>query len=140
MVRRMRAADIDRIAEIWLDTNQKAHSFIPPEYWQERFEMVKALFPQAEIYVCEDGGDIMGFIGLDGTYIAGIFVREGAQSRGIGKALLETAKAARSRLVLQVYRKNAGAVHFYKREGFRIQAEQTNEDTGEREYGMEWKK
>lgn len=140
MVRKMREEDIGRIADIWLETNQKAHSFIVPEYWQERQEMVKALFPKAEVFVFEDGSGIEGFIGLDGAYIAGIFVREAAQSRGIGKALLDAAKDAKGQLELHVYQKNAGAVNFYRREGFRIGGEQTDEDTGETEYSMKWER
>ena len=34
MIRTMQAADINKVAEIWLDTNLKAHDFIPPEYWK----------------------------------------------------------------------------------------------------------
>ena len=32
MVRKLRNADINKVADIWLDTNIKAHNFIPAEY------------------------------------------------------------------------------------------------------------
>ena len=51
MIRKMRKTDIDRVADIWLDTNQKAHDFIPASYWQDNFEEVKQMLLQAEVYV-----------------------------------------------------------------------------------------
>ncbi len=89
------------------------------------------------------GADIRrlaGFIGLTGDYIAGIFVEAEEQSRGVGKQLLVRAKQDRKRLTLQAYEKNERAVHFYQREGFRVVSRDVDEDTGEAEYVMEWKR
>lgn len=140
MIRKIKAADLDMVAQIWLDTNLKAHDFIPPEYWKGNYDTVKAMISQAEVYVYtdEDKAQILGFIGLAEDYIAGIFVRGEAQSRGIGKALLDHAKRGKRKLTLNVYAKNTGAVRFYQREGFRIAEEDTAEDTGEKEYLMCW--
>lgn len=94
MIRTFRKAEIGRVADIWLDTNQRAHAFISAQYWEEHFEEVKKLLLQAELYVYEEETRhlVQGFIGLDGDYIAGIFVADGAQSRGIGRQLLEHVK------------------------------------------------
>ena len=43
MIREFRKADINRIADIWLDTNIKAHYFIPAQYWKTNFEFVKEM-------------------------------------------------------------------------------------------------
>ena len=43
-------------------------------------------------------------------------------------------------LQLNVYQKNARAISFYQREGFIIQCEDLDEDTGEKEYTMLWKR
>ena len=37
----IRKADINKVAEIWLDTNIKAQYFIPAHYWESNFELVK---------------------------------------------------------------------------------------------------
>lgn len=140
MIRTMRRAELDTVADIWLDTNLAAHSFIAPQYWRDHFEAVKGMLLKAELYVYEDEDGIQGFAGLDGDYIAGIFVRSGAQSRGIGGALLDFVKRTRRQLALSVYQKNVGALRFYRREGFTVRREQTDEHTGEREYFMEWEK
>ena len=34
MIRELRKADINIVADIWLDTNIKAHCFIPAQYWK----------------------------------------------------------------------------------------------------------
>lgn len=136
MIRELEETDIDQVADIWLDTNIKAHDFIAAQYWQSNFDMVKELFLQAEIYVYEDEGKIQGFIGLNNEYIAGIFVSDKVQSQGIGKLLLDFVKDRKEKLHLSVYKKNTGAIRFYQREGFFIQCENLDENTGEKEYVM----
>lgn len=140
MIRRLQEADIDRVADIWLDTNIKAHSFISAQYWKSNFEMVREMLPQAEVYVYEDTRRIEGFIGLCGGHIEGIFVAEEMQSHGIGKLLLDFVKARRNGLDLNVYRKNVRAMKFYQREGFEIQSKGLDKATGEREYVLFWRK
>ncbi len=138
MIRRLRITDIDSVADIWLDTNIKAHDFIAAQYWLENIETVKEMLAQAEVYVYEDEGEIQGFIGLNDDYIAGIFVRYAVQSSGIGKQLLDFVKSIKKELHLNVYQKNMRAIKFYQREKFQIQSEGMDESTGEKEYSMRW--
>lgn len=88
MVRKLQKADINRVADIWLDTNLKSHSFIPAKYWKDNFELVKGMLSQAEVYIYENDQKIQGFIGLNDEYIEGIFVSDEMQSQGIGKILI----------------------------------------------------
>ena len=37
MIRKLQKTDINRVADIWLDTNLKAHDFIPAKYWKTSF-------------------------------------------------------------------------------------------------------
>ena len=138
MIRKLQKADINRVADIWLKTNLKAHFFIPEQYWISNYEFVKELLPQAEVYVYEDDKMIQGFIGINDEYIEGIFVSDEMQSRGIGKILLDYIKDKKDRLQLKVYQKNVRAMSFYQREGFTIQSESMDEFTGEKEYVMNW--
>ena len=140
MIRELQKTDIDRVAGIWLDTNLKAHDFISAQYWENNFELLKEMLPQAEVYVYETETGIQGFLGLNGEYIEGIFVSEEAQSRGIGKLLLNHAKGRKSALRLNVYQKNMRAIRFYQREGFQIQREGLDAATGEPEYEMLWRR
>ena len=138
MIRVLQKVDIERVVDIWLDTNLKAHYFIPGQYWKDNIDLVKEMLPQAEVYVYENDCLIEGFIGLNDEYIEGIFVRDEMQSQGIGKALLNYAKDKRSKLLLNVYQKNTRAISFYQREGFEIQYSGLDEATGEKDYVMAW--
>ena len=114
MIRTLTATDVDRVAEIWLDTNIRAHHFISDRYWKEHFPSVKSMFAQAELYV--------------------------SQSRGIGRQLLSFVKCLHPRLRLHVYVQNQRAIRFYQREGFSIETESLDTTTGEKEYAMLWTK
>ena len=64
MIRKLLNGDIDRVADIWLKTNLKAHYFISEQYWTSNYERVKEMLPQAEVYVYEDDKMIQGFLGV----------------------------------------------------------------------------
>lgn len=138
MIRRFEEGDLEQVLAIWLDTNCRAHDFIPAAYWEGQREAVGEALPQAEVYIWEEKGEVTGFLGLEGGYIAGIFVRYGEQGRGVGKKLLDRAKEGRDRLTLHVYQKNARAAAFYRREGFALLEEGTDGATGQPEYRMVW--
>lgn len=139
MIRELGKADINRVTDIWLRTNIKAHYFIPAQYWKNNLELVKKLLLQATVYVYENNQEIQGFIGLNDEYIEGIFVSNEVQSQGIGKILLNYAKKKRNKLLLNVYQKNTQAISFYQREGFKIQCNGLDGATGEKDYEMVWK-
>ena len=123
--------------------------------------MVREMLPHAEIYVHEDDctkqidgfiglnddyieGDytkqIDGFIGLNNDYIEGLFVKETMQSKGIGKQLINHVKKVKSILKLSVYQKNEKATKFYLWEKFSIQSETVDDNTGEKEFVMVWRR
>ena len=131
--------------EIWYRTNLTAHHFILADYWKSHYEEVKRALPEAGIYAVyaekdqkEQKDQILGFAGLTGSYIAGLFVKEEWQSHGIGKELTDYVKRRKDSLELHVFAENEGAVRFYIREGFEILEEQRNPDTGKLEYQMVW--
>ena len=138
MIRKLQKVDINRVADIWLKTNLKAHFFIPEQYWISNYEFVKEMLLQAEVYVYEDDKMIQGFIGVSDEYIEGSFVSDEMQSCGIGKMLLDYIKDKKDKLQLKVYQKNVRAMSFYQREGFTIQSEEMDEFTREKEYVMNW--
>ena len=140
MIRKFKENEIDKIANLWLETNITAHNFIDENYWKEQFDTVKSMLPQAELFVYEEDGELQGFIGLIDNYIAGIFVSVNVQSKGIGKNLLDYIKPLRAELSLNVYKKNERAVTFYERESFEIKEHRIDENTNEVEYLMVWKR
>lgn len=140
MIREFEKEDLEKVAEIWLNSNIKVHDFIKKDYWENNFETVKLMFLEAKIYVYEVANEIQAFIGLNNNYIEGIFVDEKMRSKGIGKALLDFVKQNSLELSLKVYKKNQKAIKFYQREGFKQIEESIDTDTRETEFTMEWKK
>ena len=61
MIRLFEFQDLDKIMDIWLQGNLEAHSFIDAEYWKKNFDSVKSVLPNAEVYVYEEDGEILGF-------------------------------------------------------------------------------
>ena len=142
MIRKFKEDDLNIVMHIWLDTNIKTHHFISRQYWIDNYKVVKDILPKKEIYVYEDDDTnrVNGFIGLMDNYIAGIFVNKNAQSRGIGKQLLDYVKKIKVTLSLSVYQKNKRAICFYQREQFVIQSENIDDETNEKEFIMIWNK
>ena len=138
MIRIFQPDDLERVMELWLSANGQAHDFIPRSHWEEYFDAVEALIPQASVFVWETDGRILGFLGLNGRTVEGLFVDASARSRGIGKALLDHAKQECGALTLRAYQKNEGAVRFYRREVFLIQGRRTDRETGETELILCW--
>jgi len=139
MIRAFQAKDLDSVMTIWLDANKEAHPFIPKQYWQENYAAVKRTIPDSDVFVYQDCQTIVGFVGLVGSLIAGIFVNQNNQGKGVGKALLAHCKEAHQELHLHVYKKNTRAVNFYLRESFTVLKEQMDAPTGEVELVMVWK-
>ena len=138
MIRRFETRDLDKIMDLWLHANIESHSFIEADYWKKNYDIVRKLIPEAEVFVAEENEEILGFIGLTDTYIAGIFVKATEQSKGVGTELLRTVMKLKDYLKLNVYKKNRKAVVFYQHRGFKIVNQETDENTSEEECTMEW--
>lgn len=138
MIRKLRNKDLDEVMQIWKNENIKTHNFISKTYWENNYEYVRKILPNSEIYVYTNEDKIKGFIGINNNYIEGIFVKQSSQNKGIGTALLNTAKGQKEKLLLAVYQKNKTAIKFYQKNGFIIIKENIDKETNEREYIMLW--
>lgn len=140
IIRKFTDADLDKVMNIWLDSNIQAHSFISEGYWKIASNFVKRAIPVSEVYVCENEEGVCGFAGIEDSYIIGLFVEDSARSKGIGKMMLDYIKNIREELTLNVYQKNERAIEFYKREKFTVEAETVDQNTKEQEFVMSWRK
>ena len=83
------------------------------------------------LYVYDDGV-VKGFIKIEGTYIARLFVEPVLQNAAIGSKLLEFAVKEHNADHLWVLEKNVKAIRFYERHGFVATGEKKpEEDTTE---------
>ena len=131
-------SELEQLMMIWLESNKGAHPFIQESYWLNHVEMVKELLPQSDVFIFQEAGVIVGFMGVMDGYIAGIFVQESARKKGIGSRLLKSAKTLYSVLSLDVYQKNQLAYQFYLKQGFQVISEGLDEENNEVEYHMVW--
>lgn len=129
----------DQIVSIWLEASKIAHHFIPASYWEEHVEEMRTVYlPSSETYVYEDQQtlDISGFISMIDNYVAAVFVSPGFQGQGTGTLLLDFAKSRYRELDLGVYVKNKEAIAFYTKNGFLPVMQKVEENTGEMELVM----
>ena len=138
IIRKPLPKDIEAIIRIWLDGNMQAHPFIQPDYWLNHTDYMRQILPLSEVYVCEVKGEIAGFIGLDGDYIAGLFVSKQYQSLGVGTTLIEFIKQQHFTLTLAVYKKNEKVMQFYRKQNFVVIEERIDSNTNEAELLMSW--
>lgn len=140
-IRKLAIKDINRVVDIWYETSLVAHSFISADYWKKNKEaMANIYLPQSDAYVAIEDEKIYGFVAMVENHLAAIFVDNKMQGNGIGKKLLNLIKKQKSTIKLKVYKKNTKTIGFYKSQGFRIVSENTEEETGENEFIMEWRK
>ena len=138
MIRTYHPQDLDTVLSIWLQGNLDAHPFVSADYWRRNYALTAQLLPQAEVYVAEVDGQVVGFLGLMEELVAGGFVARAHRGAGVGSALLRKAQERRDRLRLSVYQENPSALRLYLRHQFAVTATQIDPDTGAWEYQMGW--
>ncbi|HJF87870.1 MAG TPA: GNAT family N-acetyltransferase [Companilactobacillus farciminis] len=139
MIRKMKDSELEKVSQIWLDSNLEAHDFIDKNFWLDNYPMVKEQFKTAEIYVDAES-EVKGFVGLQSDYIAGIFVEKSYRNQGIGKKLIDFLKKNHQELSLDVYDKNIRAKQFYEKNGFEVSTQSIERENGEKESRLVWKK
>lgn len=139
-IRKMIPEDLKRVMKIWYDGNLEAHDFVPKEYWDRNFSYVSRAILEVDTYVYEANGRVVGFIGMDEGYVAGLFVEKDFRGIGIGSRLLNYIKEDFDFFTLHVFENNYGAYRFYEGQGLVKKSEEVNEDLGEVEYLMCYRK
>ena len=126
------------VMDIWLESVVNGHTFISEEYWKNEFNTVKKEYlPMSKTYVDEENEKIKGFISMiNEEFIGALFVGVEYQNQGVGHLLLEYIKEKHPVVKLAVYCKNTAAIRFYRKNGFKIECTEMNEDTGEENYIM----
>lgn len=132
---------INMVVDLWYDVSVTAHSFIPAHYWKKNKSlMADKYLPNSETYIAINNNELTGFISMIDDYLAAIFIKNNMQNKGIGKSLLDYIKTKRQSIQLKVYKKNINSVSFYKKQGFRLESESFEKETGEWENYMVWEK
>ena len=137
-VRKANMNDLSRIAEIQVFNYRLFFYpiFKSDDYYFNELS-VPSLMKKYEsdldsLYVYDDGV-VKGFIKIDGSYIARLFVEPVLQNASIGSQLLEYAIKEHNADHLWALEKNSRAIRFYERHGFTVTGEKKPED-GTSEY------
>jgi len=140
MIRKFKVEDTTKVMTIWTKGNFKAHSFIDRDYWIGNYNRVKDEYLlKSKTYVYVENDEIQGFISLlNDNYIGALFVSDKSKRRGIGRKLINFCKENNKRLTLNVYERNIDAILFYVAMGFKNKDIKIDEETGEKEFEMEW--
>jgi putative acetyltransferase len=125
--------DLEGLLDVWYRASRIAHAFLPEEFLaRERREIAERWLPAAETIVSVDGERVVGFLSLVGNDVGAIFVDPERQGEGIGRALMDRARASRPFLELDVFERNAIGRRFYDAYGFRVIGRGDDEATGQR--------
>lgn len=138
--------DHGRVAQIWFDGAQDASGGHAPA--PELRDVLRARVPREiasgrwTLFVAENDGAVIGMLALSlgEKQLDQIFVAGAARSAGVGKALLDRAKAAMpDGFWLRTHDGNGRAHAFYEREGLRLARTVPHPDRPEQMYRVyEW--
>lgn len=131
-IRPYRSDDIEGVMAAWRGANALAHPFLTDSYKAQSEQEVRNLYiPNAETYVLEVHGQVIGFIALLGNEIGGLFLEPSKHGMGFGRALVDHAVAIKGPLKVVVFRDNNIGRPFYERYGFVLVAEALHEASGQ---------
>ncbi len=85
----------------------------------EERRLASAMIARGWVTVARRRGRVVGFLARDGGEVHALYLNRRARGQGIGRRLLEVAKAEAPALSLYAHADNRAARAFYLREGFR---------------------
>jgi putative acetyltransferase len=132
MIRAYQDPDLNDLLDVWEQASRLAHPFLDDDFLRfERQAIAELHLPAAETWVFVVEERVVGFIALVGDEVGALFVDPAHHRRGIGRALMDHARAIRrDPLEVEVFEANAIGRRFYVRYGFVPVKERVHEQTG----------
>ena len=113
MIRRATPEDAAAIGQVFVRARD-GMTYLPRIPDEDRSKLGGWIVERHEVWVAEEDGAVVGFIGLEPGYLSHIYVDPAKQSRGIGTALLAHAKELLPEgMQLWVFQENEGARRLY---------------------------
>lgn len=130
-IRQYTEADLSGVLSSWENASKIAHPFLSEEFLdKERYNIPNVYLPNADTWVADVNGAVVGFIALIGNEVGGIFVEPEFHGRGLGKALMDKAQEIHGNLEVEVFQANSIGCKFYSRYGFEPLMEKKHGETG----------
>lgn len=119
-IRKRRPADDAALADLWERSVRATHDFLGEDDIQLFFPLVRdSYLPTLDVWLLElADGTPAGFIGTDQEKVEMLFVEPTHRGQGIGRQLLDHARALQPRLSVDVNEQNPQAHGFYRHYGF----------------------
>lgn len=131
LIRAPRPGDHARLSAIWYAASREAHGFLGEDRLRAQRKLIETQYlPGSELWLACRQDRPVGFIGLLGAFIGGLFVAPEQQGQGIGRALVAHAAGLKGQLELEVYSANARACAFYRGLGFVEISRRPDDDEG----------
>jgi putative acetyltransferase len=118
-IRKSRAADRERILDIWRGAVDATHHFLHPTDRRDIEAEVVAFLPKVSPWLAVDSADTaLGFMLLDGRHMEALFIDPLHRGSGIGRAFVQHALSFHSTITTEVNEQNSQAIEFYRHLGF----------------------
>lgn len=109
------------LGALWERSVRATHDFLPEDDIQRLLPLVRDTYlpmPALDTWVFEDDAGIAGFIATGGHNVEMLFIDPDRRGQGIGRQLLDHARARHDTLTVDVNEQNPQAVGFYLHYGF----------------------
>jgi putative acetyltransferase len=131
VIRPYQEQDLPELLSTWAAASEVGHPFLSPEFLaQERENFPRVYLPNAETWVFEEEGRVIGFVSLLENEVGGLFVHPAYHRRGIGGRLIDKARELRGDLDVEVFKGNPIGRAFYAKCGFELVEEKIHPGTG----------
>jgi len=115
--RRAMPSDATACAQIIHDWGAETPWMVPLDHLVPMADFWSDVFAMEMGWVAHEGGDILGFCARSDDNISALYIAKKARGQGVGRALLNLAKADRDWITVWAYEANSDARRFYRREG-----------------------
>ena len=132
IIRPYEARDLLALLAAWENASRLAHAFLDEGFFIEERRLIPELYlPQADTWVAEVDGRVIGFISLLGHEVGGLFVQPAYHRTGAGRALMDKARALHGDLEVEVFEANEIGRRFYHAYGFQPLSRSIDPETGQ---------
>lgn len=123
--------DLDDLLAAWAAASEIAHPFLSPEFLaSERNNIPNLYLPNAETWVYESDGRVVGFVALPRNEVGAILVHPSHQRMGVGQRLMDKAREIRGGFIVEVFKANTMGRAYYAKYGFIPIEEKVDNQTG----------
>ena len=132
-IRQYTDRDLEDLLSSWENASKLAHPFLTNDLLElTRKNIPVVLLPEADTWVYEQEGIVVGFISLIGNEVAALFVQPAFHGTGTGRPLVDKARELHSDLEVEVFEVNSIGLQFYLKYGFVPLLEKNHEITNKK--------